>query len=267
MSGNFLKQILLTSLFLLALPPNLVACSCTGITFCELVHRSYFAIAFKGEVIDNVEYDDGNVAIYIAIEKVYRGDNSVTDTIKLYGSQASSVLCEFDVVSKFPIGTEMIAAVGRSSQTITNPDAATEDYWEVKTSPCIFVNLQISNGNVNGAVAPEIMEYAFDEFEENFDDCISINSDLKKIKCSENNLLVFPNPTFDGNVNLISNFFENSIAQINVYASNGKFVKTRNHLDIGFSNNISLSQLPKGVHVLEIISKDDQKCYRKILVL
>ncbi len=258
------KNLLLFLGFFFYFMPSSSACDCIPTSFCEVANSNNFAIAFKGKVIGEVFYSENNIAIYVEVEKVYKGNANITDVIKLYGGTATS-LCQIDLITQFPIGTEMIAAVS-GDDLITNPDAANEDYWESSTIACSFVNLTLENNNVMGSIAPGLSIYAFENFEKDFANCSSLNKGIDKVICDENNLLIYPNPVFNDNIFVVSRYFGNTIKQINIYSSDARLVKTLNRTDHEIAKNINLSELGGGVYMIEFIAEDGVMCTRKFLI-
>lgn len=255
------KNFLLITIFYLSFISFSNACSCYATTYCEVVNSTNSAVAFKGKVVDNIRYSFNNVAIYIEIEKLYKGDPNTTDTIKLYGGE-NSAGCQIDLMSRFPVGTTLIAALGGNS-FFTNPDSDFENYWETGTSLCNFINLTLENNTLSGAIAPGVSSYNIDEFEKDLYNCNLLNPDLEEIQCEDNNVIIYPNPA-KSFVQVSVRFFGSSISKVNIYSTDGKLVKK---LDKTPNNNYNLNGLSEGIHIIELVDDVGNRCYRKLLML
>jgi Secretion system C-terminal sorting domain len=242
-----------------------IACSCYPNTFCEFMNSENVEVAFRGKVIRHTFYNPSNLAIYVEIEKKYNEIVSLADTIKLYGGEQSS-LCEINLIARFPIGTTIITAIGKSNLEIINPDSLTENYWEIRTSACSFLTLKLEEGSVIGKIAPNVSKYKLEFFEEKLKACNFSKIGLINFECLPENLIVYPNPTVNGRLRLNSSYFKKSIEQIRIFSIDGKLIRTQTEFENNFVDEIELTNLKNGIHIIELTA-DGERCYRKIIVV
>jgi hypothetical protein len=242
------------------------ACSCTAIYFCEYIKEETTIVAFQAKVIDHKQYNPQNIAIYLEIIKKYKDGPGMTDTIKIYGRRDESG-CGIDVYDRYPIGDTLIVAIGSLwyYNQIINPDSLSENYWEYYPSLCQFIGLKVKNGKVRGRITKEILEYPLSLFDEHLDGCRFSVKQLDDLRCSEDNFIVFPNPSSSDKVAIEGDYNLNTFQMIRVFGADGKLLIELKDIKANPTYPLELEGFQDGLNIIEITCSG-QVFYKKIII-
>ena len=245
---------------------GLFACSCQALFICEYIEEETTTVAFQAKVIEHKEYSPQNLAIYLEIIKRYKDEAGMTDTIKLYGMEIESG-CAIDVHSRYPVGDTLIMAIGPSwsSMQIANPDSLSENYWEYYPNLCSFIALRVRDGRVRGRITDEILEYPLPLFDEQLDGCQFSVEQLEDLRCSEDNFIVFPNPSTTGKVRIKGEYRWNEFQKIRVFAMDGRLLSEFKDTKGSPVYHAELEGLQNGLNIIEITCSN-RIYYKKVII-
>lgn len=246
--------------------PAIFACSCEALFICEYIEEETTTVAFQAKVIDHKEYNPQNLAIYLEIIRRYKDEAGMTDTIKIYGKEIESD-CAIDVHRRYPIGDTVIMAIGPSwsSMQIVNPDSLSESYWEYYPNLCTSISLRVRDGKVKGRITNEILEYPLSLFDEQLDGCRFSVEQLEELRCSEDNFIVFPNPSSTDKVTIKGDYIWNTFEKIRVFGADGRLMSEYNDVKAHPIYHVVLEGFQVGLNIIEITC-DGRLYYKKIII-
>lgn len=126
------------------------------------------------------------------------------------------------------------------------------------------LNLQVISGHRDGCATECPGNLMYPRLEDIKSEVIRLMESCQTTSYNEvvpqtGNLNIFPNPSVDGTMNIIS---EIPISKILVFNSGGQLIKN----EVGnFEKNISISNIPSGFHLIKIDFKDGNYTYKKLI--
>lgn len=262
-------KLLLIALCSFATLNSIFSCSCSTIHFCEFVNSQESFLAFRGIIIKHSEFEPfpngfGGQAIYVKIIKKYKDNIGVGDTIKLYGSYDGAT-CTENLIQR-PIGSTMICAFGEGNHNggISNPDSLAENYWEWFPNSCFFPNLSLEDETVKGVINSQVRKYPLNLFEENLSNCNFTYDEIIDYDCTDQKMKVYPNPSIDGTVFIKSNYFSNSISNIEIYHIDGSPINSYQSFERINIDKIQVKGFRYGVNILKIEAAN-KTCFKYII--
>lgn len=246
--------------------PVIFACSCEALFICEYIEEETTTVAFQAKVIDHKEYSPQNMAIYLEIIKRYKDEAGMTDTIKLYGREIEAG-CAINVCERYPIGDTLIMAIGPAwdSNQIINPDSLSENYWEYYPVLCDFIGLRVRDGKVRGRITNEILEYPLTLFDDQLDGCRFSVEQLEDLRCSEDNFIVFPNPSSTDKITIKGEYLWNTFQKIRIFGADGRLLNEFNDVIAHPIYHVELEEFQDGLNIIEITC-DGRVYYKKIII-
>lgn len=152
------------------------------------------------------------------------------------------------------IGTSVFAYCNAMTSINANPSIPVN----LNNSPSVFYNVNKTNCKLNVPLGSRSLYQAATSWKD-FTNIIELSTEVKNPSDSELNINIFPNPVSDSfKINGI-----NGNANISIFDSNGKELFSK---QIAEQENISVDNLPEGIYVLKIVSKDinsEKKLFKK----
>ena len=263
-----MKKIILLSVIVLTALAESKACSCIGFHFCQYIQHAPVKVAVQARVIRSKVYAPDNFAVYLQVLKKYKDEVNCTDTIKVYGNTMES-FCYVDVLAHFPVGDTVIVAFGIFNffaTPIDNPDAMTEDYFEVQPILCEMNKLILKNGVVSGAISPGVTTCPLDVFEAGLNNCMFSAVDAPESGRQASPFLVFPNPATDGKIFVAGQSAQGPIEKIRVFHMDGRLIAEYSNLVRDQNGRVEIELYDTGVYVLEILA-GGRGYYQKVINL
>ncbi len=250
------------------------ACSCEHIYFCDEIlcdESGHEIVLIRAKVIDKIVYQDENNtnAMYLEVIESYRDDVGVGNFIKLYGDDTTSD-CDIDTRG-YSLFSEVILAIGiRTNQYeyggyFENPIPDNANYWEFAPVSCNFFSLLVKNGTVKGFIKSGIPSYPLEKFRERLENCDFSYEELNEYRCADEDYIIYPNPSFDGNITIRNNYKRLPLKEVKVYNTNGSLVM-KEFYDEEFVDVKKLNINQKGLFFVEILC-GGQKYIERVLVL
>ncbi len=241
-------------------------CSCEMLFFCEFIHKTTVHQAFKAIVIEEKDYGDDNLAVYLRVIKKYKEKIATTDTIKLYGRPWSAD-CSL-LVHQYNLGDTLIFALGDDEGSpIVNPDSTTEAFFEFRPIICSLDILRVKQGKVLGSIKEGVTSYPLNLFEANLWDCSQIvsNVELQEYAHSPKDITIFPNPS-NGNVEIRYDNQFLDVTSIVVYSIEGRIIRVYKNFGKETKGSIPINDLPQGVYIFDI-NCGEYRLNKKVIVI
>jgi len=260
------KKLLILTGFFWIQSSVIFACSCNALFFCEFIKEETTIVAFQAKVIGHREYNPQSMAIYLEVIKKYKDGPGVTDTIKIYGKRDEAG-CEVNVCDRYPIGDTLIIAIGSlwNHNQIINPDSLSENYWEYYPFLCQFIGLKVKNGMVKGKITKEVLEYPLTLFDDQLDGCRFSTEQLGNSWCSEDNFIVFPNPSSTDKATIKGDYNWNTFQKIRVFGADGRLFIELKDIKANPIYPLELEGFQDGLNIIEITC-NGQVFYKKIII-
>ncbi len=266
-----LKGFLFLSVFLIS--QVAFACSCEHNYFCDkaLCDEPGFEVAIiRVKIIDKIVYQDENNtnAVYLELIESYKDDVGVGNFIKLYGDNQTAD-CSIDTRG-YSLFSEYILTIGiRTDQYeigeyFENPIPDDASYWEFAPSSCHFATLRIENGTAIGSIKSGIPSYPLEQFGDRVENCDFNFAELNEYRCADDDYIVYPNPSFDGNITIRNNYKRLLLKEINVFDINGRLIMKQPYIE-EYADIKKLKIIHKGLFFVEIICGEN-KYVRRVLV-
>ena len=245
-----------------------ISCSCTALYFCEYLKEGSVKIAIEATVLHHKVYSQ-NDAVYLSVDKIFRDDVGITDTIKLYG-ESETADCHVDVLRRFPVGAKVYLIIGLQyngedwAHEYVNPDAIYENYWEVAPFSCLMILLSVTNNIVSGPILSEVREYPLSSFENHLQNCDYSLEELNSSRCKDLPFRVYPNPSEDGEINIVNQYRYTSINRIRIFDTAGRLLYAQK-LDWDPFQKAKFDLKYSGLYIVEF-QCEESTFYEKVII-
>lgn len=224
-----IQKIVFITLTYTLTPIFLWSCSCNPFYFCDVLQTPDHAVAFKARVIDQFFYNESKLVTSMEVLRVFRDDEGLTDTIKLFGSTWEGQ-CKVDVHNRFKQGETYYVGIRTryNGEPMTyyyyNPHA-TETIWDFAPVLCGLVILRENELNVWGRITEEIREYPRELFESRIDNCQFDLEELNLYRCNDDSYIVYPNPSHGSEIWIKNNYLSTAFEKLRIYDLNGRLLQ------------------------------------------